>query len=206
MEDAQGLAKAAGRKGQRSEVLRYRSDAARLQAGAADALRQALNREPRQFHALTELAHLELASMPPPTATNDETRDHLLTRAELALELLDRALEMIPDSPKAYNNRAIALLRMGIGYAQLGRKADSQESLQAALESSVKALNIEPERVKSWANKAYVLWYISDLPGAREAALKAHELDPSYSFDPNFAAALERAGTPLPARVAPAPE
>jgi len=198
MEKAQSDAKAATRAGKSEDAARFTAAAARFQVDAANALRQALLREPRQFHAQTELAHLELASMPPSTATNDAYRAHLMKGAEKALELLDRSLELIPKSPKAYNNRAIALLRMGIGSAQLGRAAEAQERLAAALESSENALEIEPKRVKSWSNKAYVLWAMDNLTAAHEAALKTRELDPGYAFDSRFVAKLAAAGTPLP--------
>ncbi len=206
MEQAQVDTRAAIVAGKRDVAARRNAAAARFQIEAADALRQALHREPRQFHVLTELAHLELASMPPAGTPPHATSQHLVAHAETALGLLDRALELIPRSPRAFNNRAIALLRMGIGAAVQGRNADTREFLEAALDSSDQALEIQPKRVKSWSNRAYILWKLGDLPTARESAMKARESDPTYVFNPLFVAALASAGTPLPppsAAVAP---
>ena len=174
------------------------ADTAQYQKQAAEALRRSLEREPRQFHALTELALIELASRPPPDSEEAQFRKHLVASAESALKRLDESLKLIPKSPKAFNNRAIALLRLGIAAKQAGNAPAAQDRLTEALDSLEQALAIQPQYPIGWANKAYVLWWLERLPEAREAALEARKVNPGYRFNRDFVTALEKAGTPLP--------
>lgn len=191
-----------------AEVLRLQMEKARsegrhdeaehYQHQAAEAWRRALEREPRQFHALTELALIELASRPRGDATQEQQRKHLLEAAERALKLLDDSLKLIPKSPKAFNNRGIAQLRLGIGAKQAGNAPKAHDHLTAALASLDSALEIQPEYPIGWANKAYVLWWLDRLGDARVAAMEARKLEPRYRFNGDFVRALDEAGTPLP--------
>jgi tetratricopeptide (TPR) repeat protein len=191
-----------------AEVLRLQMEKARdegrhedaetYQQRAAESLRRALEREPRQFHTLTELARIELASRPRRAMTDEQKRRHLIEAAERALRLLDDSVRLIPESPKALNNRAIAQLRLGIGAKQDSNAPAAVEHLEDALASVETALRVQPEYPIGWANKAYILWHLDRMEAAHAAALEARRLDPGYRFNRQLLQALADAGTPLP--------
>ncbi len=193
------LAQILGLQMEKARAAGRREQADLYQQQAAEQWRRALEREPRQFHAQTELALIELAALPPRTTPREDVRKLMVVAAERALKLLDESLKLIPESPKAFNNRAIALLRLGIAAKQQHRAPEAEELLGDALDSVERALSIRPEYPIGWANKAYVLWWLGRLPEAREAALEARRLRPGYRFNGDFTAALAAAGTPLPA-------
>ncbi len=177
---------AATEAGDEAEARRFRRD-------AIDALRAALEREPRQWHALNELAHMLLG---------DEEAD-IRKQAEEALKQLERALELIPKSPKALNNSAIALLRIAITAED---QAERTERLDEALAAADAALAVKEAYPLGWANRAYVLWQMDLLDEAREAALRGREFDPAYRFNAFFLDALAKFGEALPPPEAPKPD
>ncbi len=174
---------AAKEAGDLEAALRYRIQ-------AIEATRAALRLEPRQWYALNQIAEL-LLGLPGDNETLKENADE-------ALEHLSVAIELLPGSPKAWNNRSIAEMRIGIW---LRRKRDdeaAEASLESAFASSERALEERPDYALGWANQAYILWQLGRLPEARDAALEARRIKPDYSFNVRFETALGVAGTPLP--------
>ena len=121
-------------------------------------------------------------------------------RVELVTRRDDDALELIPNSPKAFNNRAIALLRLAI---TADDDAERERRLAAALESADAALEVKDAYALGWANRAYVLWQMERLGDARESALRAREVNPTYRFNPYFTQALAKDGKALPPPATP---
>lgn len=183
----------------RMQQARDAGDAAAAEGyrrAAVESLSRALQLEPRGFTALKDSARLLLESRDP---------RHLAANAQEALQLLDRALELLPTSPDALNNRTIALLRLGMNHQGSGRGREANAALEEALASADRALEARPDYAKAFANKAYVLWTLGRLREAHEAAVAARRVEADYRFDARFTSELERAGLPLP-EAAPAAE
>lgn len=179
-------------------------------AAAATALRQqiieayegSLRLEPRQPGDLFELARTRLS------ASTD------VSEIEKARDELNRCLELNPSYTLALNNLAIAHLRLGVGAKHDGRAEEADRNLRLALESAEKAIAIAADRFgadypgydKAWANKAYVLWHMGRLDDAAAAAARTRKIDPSYTFNTMFLAAMADANRPIAPAAPPTPK
>jgi predicted AlkP superfamily phosphohydrolase/phosphomutase len=168
-----------------------------------EARENALRLEPRQPQLLAELAQ-ERLGFPPGVETPEMMREN----AEKALKEITRAVEMQPKHTTAYNNRAIANLRLA-RIAQLEKRAArADELLKAGLADAETAIALALERHgppgydKGWANKAYILWNLNDFAGAADAAAQARKINSAYVFNPQFLQAMEAGGHPVPAPAA----
>ncbi len=74
---------------------------------------------------------------------------------EEALEIFDRVLDMNPQIPEAWNDRGVALFRLG--------------RAKEALECYSRSLAIDPENLDALRNKGVVLRSLGDLEGAMQA-------------------------------------
>lgn len=159
-----------------------------------DAYEASLRLEPRQPEALFELARTRLASRTD------------ASEVEKARDELERVLEMNPAHVQALNNRAIALLRLGVNAKIEGRADEADRNLREALANAEKAISIAADRYgpdypgydKGWANKAYILWHMGRLDDAAAAAAKARKIDSSYTFNAQFVSAMAAASRPIP--------
>jgi predicted AlkP superfamily phosphohydrolase/phosphomutase/tetratricopeptide (TPR) repeat protein len=178
-------------------VLQVEADAAERKGDAATAERlrrdlietyeKTLRLEPRQPQTLKDLARARLSSAPQ------------VEEVEKSLAELDRVLEMTPRDSIAQNQRAVALLRLGIDAQHHGRNDEAQRRLENALEASEKAISLHSaqfgtEYVRGLANKAYVLWRLGRTKEAADAGERVRALSPSYVLSPGYVAAMAESG------------
>jgi tetratricopeptide (TPR) repeat protein len=157
--------------------------ALRLRVEALSFYDEALRREPLQPDILLKAARLRLS---------------LEREVRKALEQLEKAIRLWPKHRKAYNNLAIAYMRLGMNAAGQGRQADADRHFQTALNATNEALKIFPRYAKAMANRAYVYWQMGRLDDALASALSAREVRPGYVFNEHFLTAMTQAGKPVP--------
>jgi tetratricopeptide (TPR) repeat protein len=160
-----------------------------------DAYEGALRLEPRQPEWLFELARTRLSLRRIGEADVEKSKDEL-----------DRVLEMNPNHVQALNNRAVALMQLGLDAQRAGRAEDADRELSEALADTEKAIAVAAQHFgpdypgydKGWANKAYVLWLMGRLDLAAAAAAQTRKIDPAYAFRPVFVSAMAKANRPIP--------
>ncbi|MCE9637953.1 MAG: alkaline phosphatase family protein [Planctomycetes bacterium] len=165
---------------------------AELRAESLGLHEAAIRLEPNQIPSLLAAANLilenaaDIASIP------------------IALDHLDRIVQLRPDHVVAWNARAVALLRLGMDAQRQGRSEEGGKRLTDALESATRAVDTwrtrsGKEYAKGWANSAYALWRLDRMDDALAAALKARGAEPTYAFAVPFVTALATSGRTLPA-------
>lgn len=117
--------------------------------GAAEAYRRALEIEPSSVEALNSLALLELG------------------RGSIgeAITLYRRMTEITPDSPDGWNNLAWLLAEEGTDLGEARRYAE-------------RAVELAPSSASAHDTFSWVLYKLGELTAAREAAVRALEIDP----------------------------
>jgi KaiC/GvpD/RAD55 family RecA-like ATPase len=102
----------------------------------------------------------------------EEGREHYNAgRFEEAIKYFDEAIELEPENPRAWFNKAIALKDWGISLKDASKVRASVEAFNKALEGDSKNSEI-------WFNRGTSLDYLEDLEGALESFEKAVELNP----------------------------
>jgi predicted AlkP superfamily phosphohydrolase/phosphomutase/tetratricopeptide (TPR) repeat protein len=165
--------------------------AAKARAEALESHEAALRLEPNQIPSLLSAAEILLQNPADPEGPRR------------AIEHLDRVLQLRPKHALALNNRAIALLRMGIAAQLRGNADEARPRIEEAVDSATRAVDAWRERSgkeypRGWANRAYALWKLDRMDEAYTSAQKAREADPAYTFNPQFEAALTASGRTLP--------
>jgi len=125
---------------------------------------------------------------------------------DLALQHLERALEIYPGYADAINNIGVYYHRKGDyskairhftrateidpgyfpGWANLGSSLTAAGDLVQALEANRHALEIRPRDPVANSQMGMTYFYLRDFPKAKECFLKVAEMDPSHSSTPNL--------------------
>ncbi len=143
-----------------------------------------------------------------------------LGRFDQAMEDFRKAADEDPDYVKARNNLGVAYMRMAFTEGLAGeQEPDLAKKREIGMRFRSKAdealrwfdevLRIQPRHAKAHYNRAVILWRFSppDAPAAREALVKALEIDPDYRNAKDLLAEVEgrRPGPGSPPSVPPVP-
>ncbi|PRW60068.1 tetratricopeptide repeat [Chlorella sorokiniana] len=102
-------------------------------------------------------------------------------KPELAVQDYSRAVELAPQAPVPYLNRAIAKETLGVQAAQRGDSQGAQTLWRSAAEDASRAIELDPKEFAAWFDRGNIDMRLSDFDGALADFRRAADLAPGLA-------------------------